>query len=428
MGIVYEAFDPGIERRVAIKVIRPDMLDQAQAGQIIQRFKREAQSGGRLSHPNIVAVYEYGEEDHAAFIAMEYVEGRGLKAAKEAGEAFGVVQILQVMAGLLRGLDHAHRRGVVHRDIKPANIIVTPHWQIKIADFGLARLDTSQLTQLGDVMGTPMYMSPEQVRGLDVDGRTDLFSAGVIFYEFLTGLPPFKAPAIATVLHQVLELIPPPPIVVNPTVPAALSAVAEKALAKNASDRYQTAAEFLVALRTALQAQLATPSDATIASGPQQPLEEEFSWLAAGSFDEGFLSRVEVEMTRFIGPMARMFVRRASDWAMDKKDLFYLLAEEVPPAARAGFLKRMESLAPESTPSSPRASVSPAPVTGAPAWDRSTLAAVEQKLTTYIGPVARIVVKREAAVAHTLKALHEALAAHIDDERERRAFLASLKP
>ena len=182
-GTVYEAWDPIIARQVAIKTVKlPDSHD-SDAQEEITRFRREAQAAGRLTHPNIVGVFDYGETDDIAYIVMEYVDGESLKAVLDRKERFPIPEIIRVMDELLAGLAFSHERGVVHRDIKPANLMLTKQGRIKIADFGIARIESSGLTQVGTIMGTPAYMSPEQFTGQVVDPRTDLYSAGVVLYQ-----------------------------------------------------------------------------------------------------------------------------------------------------------------------------------------------------------------------------------------------------
>ena len=269
MGIVYEGFDPGIERIVAIKTILPSQLKGGEVSAVLARFKREAQAAGRLNHPGIVAVYDYGEvvaeTDHTmvagaqpplgggqrvAFIAMEYVEGRELKEYFDADERFALKEVERLMVEMLDALDHAHGKGVIHRDMKPANLIVLADGRVKVADFGIARLETSELTQAGTILGTPSYMSPEQFMGQAVDGRSDLFSCGVILYQFLTGEKPFTGNA-TTIMYKVLREEPLAPSTLNLTLPAAWDAVVKKAIAKVPADRFQSAREFADAIKAA---------------------------------------------------------------------------------------------------------------------------------------------------------------------------------
>ena len=210
MGIVYKGFDPQIERHVAIKTIRKDLVDPDLAAQYMARFRNEAKAAGRLHHPGIVGVYEYGEEDAIAFIVMEYVEGMGLRDYLTRRANFDFAQLVALMTQLLAALAYAHDKGVVHRDIKPSNLIVTPQGVLKIADFGIARVDRSNLTTVGMVIGTPSYMSPEQCRGLEADPRSDLFSAGVVLYELLTGTKPFRG-TLEAIAYAICSEEPAPP-------------------------------------------------------------------------------------------------------------------------------------------------------------------------------------------------------------------------
>ena len=264
MGVVYEAFDPLIKRRVALKTIRPDQLAGEHAADMVARFRREAQAAGRLNHPNIVAIYDFDEDAGTAFIAMEFVEGRELKDAFAANERFRIPDVERIMTAILDALDYSHRQGVVHRDVKPANIFLLADGGVKVADFGIAHIESSNLTQVGTVVGTPNYMSPEQIMGLPVDGRTDLFAAGVILYQFLTGERPF-AGSTTTTMQKVLKEEPLPPSTLNVQLPPAIDAVVRKALAKRPEDRYATAHEFAQALRAAMRVTAVTADpDSTI--------------------------------------------------------------------------------------------------------------------------------------------------------------------
>jgi len=247
MGVVYEAFDPLIQRIVALKTIRPDQLAGGNAEEILARFRREAQAAGRLSHPNIVAIHDCGEDAGVWYIAMELVHGRELKEYFEKNERFATADAVRILSQILAALGYSHRLGVVHRDIKPSNIFLLPDGTVKVADFGIAHIESSELTQVGTVLGTPAYMSPEQILGLPVDGRSDLFSVGVILYQFLTGERPFTGNATIT-MRKVLEEDPLPPSRFNVQIPGAMDAVVRKALAKKPEERFQSAEEFATAL------------------------------------------------------------------------------------------------------------------------------------------------------------------------------------
>lgn len=251
-GIVYEGFDTFIERAAAIKTIKKSLVDKSISQEVFDRFRREAQAAGRLNHPNIVSIYDYGEEGDTAYIVMEFVAGKPLSDLVGKTNRFVIGETAGIMLQLLDALEYSHSRGVVHRDIKPSNILVAGNNQIKIADFGIARIESSNLTQVGAMLGTPSYMSPEQVMGQSVDGRSDIYSAGVILYQLLTGVTPFKGGHAAAVMHKVLTQAPAPPREHNPAVSAVLEEIVLKAMARLPEDRFQTASEFKAALKFAV--------------------------------------------------------------------------------------------------------------------------------------------------------------------------------
>ncbi|MBL6456904.1 protein kinase [Belnapia sp. T6] len=256
MGTVYDALDRHIERRVAIKVVKRPPPGDPEGEEAHGRFRREAQAAGRLSHPNIVGVYDYGENADTAWIVMELVEGGSLKDRLDRKERFPVPEIVRVMDQVLAALAYSHGRGVVHRDIKPGNIMLAADGTVKMADFGIARLENSSMTQIGTVMGTPSYMAPEQLRGETVDARADIWAAGVMLYQLLTGEKPFEG-GFSAVMHKALHTDPPPPSQLSVTAPRAFDAVISRALAKRPEDRYPTAAAFAEAIRAAAAAPVA---------------------------------------------------------------------------------------------------------------------------------------------------------------------------
>ena len=224
------------------------------------RFKREAQAAGRLQHPNIVSAFDYGETEANAYIVMEYMSGPSLKTLMAKHEPLPLPLVGEIMRGLLAGLQHSHGRGVVHRDIKPANVTLTADGEVKITDFGIAHLESSSMTRAGSVMGTPAYMAPEQVLGQPVDARTDIFSAGVLFYEMLTGRRPFEG-SEASIMHQIVHMAPPQPSRLVTTVSPGIDAVIIKAIAKDPADRFASAAVFDDAVRSEFARMSALGSD-----------------------------------------------------------------------------------------------------------------------------------------------------------------------
>jgi len=262
-AIVYRGLDPVIKRASALKVIRKADLDAREASQILERFKRAAQAAGSLQHPNVVAIYEYGEDDDFAWIAMELVEGRSLRDHLLGGWRPDLSRLPSVLEQLLEALDYSHSHGVVHRGLKPGNILISSMGEAKISDFGIARIGSSQLTQQGEVLGTPFYMAPEQHEGREIDERTDIYSAGVIVYEVLCGHPPFDGQG-ANLMRQILQDPPPPASTYEPRLPVTIDMVLAKALAKKPQNRYRGAREFLDALRNAFPGGTAAVASTTM--------------------------------------------------------------------------------------------------------------------------------------------------------------------
>jgi serine/threonine protein kinase len=254
MGVVYEGKDPNIGRRVAIKTARREVVEASgMADEMMERFLREAQAAGALNHPNIIIIYDAAEEDGMAYIAMEYLEGGDLGDIIDSRKRLGMDEIVEIGANICEALHVAHEHGVVHRDIKPANILMPTGKPLKVADFGIAHVSDSNLTQDGALIGTPHYMSPEQFMGQKLDGRSDLFSVGNILYELSTGEKPFGGEALSTVMHKVIKTDPVPPTELNFAIPDALALVIMKALSKRPANRYKTGNEMAAALRESLK-------------------------------------------------------------------------------------------------------------------------------------------------------------------------------
>jgi serine/threonine-protein kinase len=237
MGVVYRARDPIIDRTVALKTIDPHLSGDA-LRDFNERFFHEAKSAGRLNHPNIVTIYDAGEADGVAYIAMEYLEGPSLRQVLDDHPPLSVPRVMEIGAQVARGLGYAHEHGVVHSDVKPANVILVNGRRPKITDFGIARVAG---TSTGELAGSPKYMSPEQVRGEPLDGRTDIFSLGAVLYELLTGKQPFTGDDVPAIVKCVLEHEPPPPSSLNPRVPETVDKVIARMLAKRVEDRYTSA-------------------------------------------------------------------------------------------------------------------------------------------------------------------------------------------
>jgi len=250
MGIVYKATDPDINRKVAIKTIRFDLATEgADSEEMMQRFMREAQAAGKLSHPNIITIYDVGREQDLTYIVMQFIEGPSLQRMLASGEKFTTQEVVFLMTKICSALEYAHKFGIVHRDIKPGNILIDSEGNPYICDFGVARVETSTLTQSGTAVGTPSYMSPEQVKGKKVDKRSDIFSLGCILYEFLTGKRPFEAESITTVIYKIINEEPLSLAEVKKGLPEGFEHIISKALAKDSEERYQSCDQLAADLR-----------------------------------------------------------------------------------------------------------------------------------------------------------------------------------
>jgi len=272
MGIVYKAKDPMLERTVAIKTINLTM-DKDGAEMYEKRFYQEARAAGGLNHPNIVTIYDIGRSESLCYMAMEYIEGAELRTLLLPGKPLPVAKALSIAAQVAEGLAYAHERGVVHRDIKPANIMVPENGPVKITDFGIARMRSSNVqTQTGMMMGSPKYMSPEQVIGKRADHRADIFSLGVILYEMLTGAAPFTGESVNAVMYQIVNFVPPAPSAINPASPPALDLIVARMLAKALDERAQSAAEIARGLRECEQQASAAGAAAATSATSTLPL------------------------------------------------------------------------------------------------------------------------------------------------------------
>src|SRR3989338_4231512 len=299
MGIVYKAKDPLIDRVVAIKTINLGIaLDEKEEYE--ERFYQEAKAAGRLSHPNIVTIYDVGKSGDVAYIAMELLQGRELRDIMNESGLLPVDQVLDIVAQVAQGLAYAHEHDIVHRDVKPSNIMVVRDGHVKITDFGIARMASSSVrTQTGMVLGSPKYMSPEQVMGKTIDKRSDIFSLGVMLYEMLTGQAPFNGENVNAIMYQTLNAVPAPPNTLNPAVPE----MANFIMAKKLEDRYQNARDFAVDLRacrdtlprSGKQINVSPPAggerklpDAIATTGSKEASDEEAKSLSTAGLSQAF--------------------------------------------------------------------------------------------------------------------------------------------
>jgi serine/threonine protein kinase len=451
MGAVYKAFDPDIKRSVAIKTIRWDLLqDGGPAGSMAARFRNEAQAAGRLAHPGIVAVYEFGQSDDCAFIAMEYVEGCNLREYFARKTAFEEADIVSIMVQLLDALGHAHERKVVHRDVKPANLIIMNTGRLKIADFGVARIEASDVTQTFPLMGTPGYIPPEMYRGETVDHRADLFAAGAVMYQLLAGRAPFDG-AAETVMFKVCNEDPASLAEDERCARWAHYAPAVvKALAKAPSQRFETAASFRDAILAAYaQPVNATVSEATVivssgrihshhdaggSAGPKSGSGSSGTPWPPG-WDPTTLGSVEHQLARVVGPMARVLVQRAAQRCGDLDTLLDTLAKGLENFdERRTFLSKVSTAPAKSTHSrAPAHSASEGVFadsrlgTGQQGLASEEIERAARVLAKHVGPLARLIVKRASARTGDLEQFYLLIAEGVPSESDREAFLRDIR-
>ncbi len=460
MGVVYKGFDPDIRRVVALKTIRHQPGQSAEArAQGAARFRNEAQAAGRLLHPGIVGVYDFGDDGRVAYIAMEFVEGHTLSPYLAQKVKFSEPDIASLGVQLAESLAHAHEHGVWHRDVKPSNVIMTKSGRIKIADFGIARTDTSGLTMANSVLGTPMYMAPEQFMGKAIDHRVDVYGAGVVMYQVVAGRPPFVGPAESLMYKVVNELPQPPSTVEGAQRTSRFDAVIARALAKDPAERWPNASAMRDAFAAALG--LAVPPMVAREAVYALPMPSDYApteritlhaaqqgavsgTLATGSapthWDPAVLAKVEQALAKHVGPLAGVMVRRAARECHDIPALYARLGEQITQtSARDAFMARVTGSATGTgtggsgagaatgtgsrlvaPPTSTNTALSGPPVSDA------LLDQAQRLMATHVGPIAKVVVKRAAERTRQRDALF-ALLAEAVPEAARAKLLAELQ-
>ncbi len=418
MGTIYLAHDPDIDRNVAIKLIRADLLDGDDRAGFIARFRREAQAAGRCAHPNLVAIYDFALHEGNPFLAMEFVDGITLEQARRATPRFAFEDAVFVMLQVLTALDAVHAMGIVHRDIKPANIMLVGGTRVKVTDFGISRLESSGLTLDGVMVGTPSYMSPEQCRGGPVDARSDLFSAGVVLYELLAGVRPFDGRNTAEVLTRLLHEDAPDILPLCPGLPEGMRAVIARSLAKAPQDRFASAGEMAAALQTA------AAESGTVLTGLTLILprdtESPESQTGTGSFDPELLDTLQRKLAHYVGPIARYLVQSAVRRTDTLEGLCAALAEGIErPGDRDIFAHDVRRQIAVSGVATQLRSATTAGGNISP----DELERLRTALARHVGPVARVLIKRAAASAVSAPSLWQAMAAHIENADARAAFL-----
>jgi serine/threonine-protein kinase len=430
VGIVYKGHDEQIDRPLAIKSLRPEILEDVGANsEFLARFAAEARSAGRCSHPNIVTVFDFVEQAGAPYIIMEYVDAGTLDNVIRSGVRLPVLQVCEIMAQLLFALDHANGKGVIHRDVKPANILCPSPASIKVADFGIAHMDTLDLTKPGilSTMGTPNYMAPERFLGRPADARSDLFSAGVILFQLLTGAKPFVAADIPELMQKLLNEAPPHVQTYRSDLSADIDAVTRRSLARNPGDRFQSAAEFVECLNNAIDdhpAEDVRPLDLTKLSRFSSPTHSAIGQDGLGRTMAQRLAPVTIDalersLARLLGPMARLFVKRASQQATSVDMLVTTLMAQIKTKAEAEIFRRDAEHA-------LRDDLGLAAAQLETVISESEIMAATKALLELIGPMARVLVARQARTAVGRDDFYRQLAALIPDEKARAKFLSIL--
>ncbi len=445
MGVVYEGFDPDIERQVAIKILHPHLVTEKSGGEFLERFKREAKSAARCIHPNIVMVLEYGQDQDMPYIVMEFVEGSSLQEIIKTGRGIVLQKSLSIISQLLKALHTAHQLGIVHRDIKSANVmILRDGGSVKLADFGIARVaESPELTMTGAIVGTPKYMAPEQMFGLKVDSRADLFSVTMVFLDLLALLP--KSPSIPRSSLPEIANLPPNNRIDNTILyPTALIPVLLKGLAVGQADRYQNAREFVQGIKdvlpklkaatagastvdeaTAVARKVDVGSQTPVSLAPVPAIDEssiQVSRTAATSPDE--LDSMTNLLVDYVGPIARNIMVAYDRENTPAGELVTALSKEIPEAEeREEFLKRWETMSGTRIDAT-RIGNSGTKVnaTEVRSFDDDMLRKMGEDYAGYIGPLASRLVRHHAESSSSLEQLVESLASEIPDTKDGEKF------
>ncbi len=421
MGVVYKGHDPDIDRIVAIKTLHTHLIDTSERASWLERFAREAKAAGKCLHGNLVTIFDYLERNEQPYLVMELIEQAVNVQERIARRPLPNLQEFgSIMTQMLAGLDAIHGQGIVHRDIKPANILLLPDGRLKIADFGVARIEALGATN-GGMIGTPDYMSPEQFMGQQADHRADIFGAGVIMFELLTGRKPFESNSLGELTQKVisgngLELAN-----LAPELPAALYQISAAALAPDPNKRLPNARAFATAIHAALRdvdRQVMNDTERTIVQLPAgNPAPVVLSQTLAQQMPKSVLSRVETLLTKQIGPIAKVLVRKVSNSTTDTNQLIDQLAAEIGPEYREEFKQAVRQHLGQT---------GSAMTTGSPLLSPDLLEALTNQLVPHIGPIAKVIIKKTAKTCTSRAELCQTLSGHIDDETSRAMFLETM--
>jgi serine/threonine-protein kinase len=436
MGVVYKAHDPDIDRIVAIKLVRTDLLEGDDRAHYLGRFRNEAKAVGRLLHPNIVAIHDFAEHEGNPFLVLEYVDGTHLGRHFNAGTRTELGAIGLAILQILDALGYAHAFSIVHRDIKPANLLRTSGGTVKVTDFGISRALESQTTTGSVLVGTPSYMSPEQCLGQAIDGRSDLFSLGCVLYEFISGERAFDGANYVATAHKVLHETPVPLRTLCHDLPDAVAQVVDTALAKSPGDRFASAGEMADALRDALRPTgLAVPAGAnadlsTVIRLPLPRHSDQRATAGLDSLDQASLDTIERRLAHHLGPMARYHLQRMLRKAQSPEELCQGFAEMVPAGKEreellSGLLKIVKADRGVRTQGSGSTHVTASQ--SASLFPVATIDACARALAHVVGPIAPYLLRRALSKARTPEELEDACIGFIDQPEQAEQFRKILR-
>jgi serine/threonine-protein kinase len=426
IGVVYKGHDEQIDRPLAIKTLRPEILGSLSENEdLLRRFAAEARSAGRCLHPNIVTVFDFVEHEGAPYIIMEYVNAGTLDNVIRRGTLLPIRQVGEIMAQLLFALGYAHSKAVIHRDVKPANILCPSAASIKVSDFGVAHIDSLDITKPGGIpVGTPNYMAPERFLGRPADMRADLFSAGVIFFQLLTGAKPFVATDLPDLMRKLINEVPPAIQTFRPELSKEIDAVVQRALARNPEDRFQSAEEFIDALNVGIEARPPDdqpPLDLTKLSHlpekeqPSAP-KEHLNLTMAEMLAPGTIDALSRSLARSLGPIAHLVVKQATSQTRDIDTLLSSLVRQIKTETEAAAFRKLAEQTLRSDMGFETAQIEAT-------ISQTEIRAVTEALLPLIGPVAPVLVARQAEKAVGRDDFYRRLSDYIPIERDKAKFL-----
>lgn len=437
MGEVFKARDEVIDRIVAIKVIHPHFVGEEIWEDLRARFQQEAKAAARCLHPNIVAIFDFGQLDDTSYLVMEFIEGADLKDILDANGRFSLIQAIEIMCEVLNGLAFAHDNGVVHRDIKPANIIKLNNGQIKVADFGIARLDSSELTNIGDMVGTPLYMSPEALRGDTVDARSDLYAVALVLLELITGSKPTTGFVDRESIAEQLSASS-----VNPKFHQNFIDLFVIALHRKPDSRFQTALDFSEKLKQFLT-ETSVISNSTVQNEEDymtmiqsSPLLEKQTPVFKEQYlpDEDLISKLEDSLASYIGPLSSVLVRRATSSGINTEQIIDELSQHINnETERSEFIRKASSHSrftsgiSRSSLESSSVHSKAAPSAGTLTLDQARLTLFTEKLAIYLGPMASLIIKKTMKKVDSEESLIQMLGEKIPQDDEKEMFFKSFK-